>query len=213
MAWSRRKLLEAGRPRTLEEQAKSLLYAIRREKFYIPDPVDAEAIMIPDCLLADCSGLSMDGGDCDDLAAALAAAMSSVGIPTAIVGQAFDDDQNFQHVLVACDVGDGEWYYADPSETYPFGHAKTPSRELWLLVPSGKVLCDNSPGCMIEMQGKPAQTGDRPSGDFVGVGDAGSDLVSSPSSSSWEFVKFVVVFGLAGYGAITIGNKLLSKKR
>lgn len=174
--WARRKIGEAGNPDGNEAKAKALLDAIKSEKFFIPDPVDGEFIAAPECLLADCDGLSFDAGDCDELAAALAAAIEAIGITVAIVAQAFNPEGDIQHVLCAVEVSPGVWKYADPTEReLEFGQAKKPEREVWLLVPSGKLLCDHKPGCMSKMQGIHPQTGDRKTGDFVSVGVGRSD--------------------------------------
>lgn len=179
--WARRKIGEAANPQGVEAKAKALLEAIKREKFFIPDPVDGDFLAAPECLLADCDGISLDGGDCDELTAALAAAMEAIGITVAVVAQAFDVIGSVQHVLVVAEVMPGVWKYADPSEKdLEFGQAKKPSREVWWLVPSGKLLCDHRPSCMGKMAGVHPDTADRKKGDLVvlGVGSTGANLGS-----------------------------------
>ena len=199
------------------EQAKALHQAMRWGKASLPDPVDAERIIVPDCLLADCDGLSFEAGDCDDKSASLAGMAESVGIVCAIVGQAFDASKNFQHILVACEVEDGVWYYADSfDQKLEFGEAVPPTREIWALVPSGRILCDNS-SCIIKMQGEHPNVHDRPLGDgvFVGSGMTGDNIEEEQANGSepgapslfWTITKGVLVLGvlgLAGVGAFKL---------
>lgn len=219
-AVAQRYLKEAGLPTDKYSQAVAILEGQRREKFYIPDPVDAERIVLPDCLLANCDGLALDGGDCDDLGAALAALLESIGITCAIVGQAFNQNQHWQHILVACEIDDGVWFYADPSDKrLAFGQSLPPSREFWMLVPSGKVLCDHAPSCAIPMKGVHPNVHDREMGDaiFVGEGMLGDPPQERSDSSSddhpsfgWSIFKGVLtigILGLAGYG----GFKLVTR--
>lgn len=210
--WAQAKLKEAGLPKSKIDQARTLLEAQRREKFYIPDPVDAEKIVLPECLLADCEGLKLDGGDCDDLSAALAAAMESVGIVCCIVGQAFDSGQHYQHILIAAEVDDGVWFYADPSDRrLAFGQARTPSRELWLLVPSGAVMCDHAPECATKMKGVHPDVHDRDTGDAIYIGEGlmgmpPADAQDAPSAV-WGVFKGIftlAILGFAGYGGYVL---------
>jgi len=190
-----------------------LLTAIRRDKFYIPDPVDGEMIAIPDCLLADCNGLSLDGGDCDDLAAALAAAIESIGIPCAIVGQAFEGDPPvIQHVLVAVEASPGLWFYADPSEEdMPLGIANTPTWERWVLVPTGEVLCDRGPTCLDQMQGVVARTDTRVNGDLVGVGLDRNEVERQPGSEGSGSFWIGAIVGAAAT-ALLVGGVVLLRR-
>lgn len=197
------------------EQARALHEAVQWGKASIPDPVDAERIMLPDCLLGDCDGLKFDAGDCDDKSASLAALCESVGIVCAIVGQAFNKQQWFSHILIACEVEDGVWYYADSFDRrLAFGETMPTTREFWALVPSGQILCDHSPSCMTEMDGVHPNVHDRPMGDSIYIGDMGrsapeddgyQDHESSGSSSVlWGVTKTIfaaAVLGLAGFGA------------
>ncbi len=194
------------------DQAKALHLAVQQGKASIPDPVDAERIMLPDCLLADCDGLKFDAGDCDCKSAALAALIETVGITCAIVGQAFNKKQWFSHILIACEVEDGLWYYADAfTQHLAFGETDPPTREVWALVPSGQVLCDHSPSCMQVMTGVHPNVNDRPMGDSIYIGAMGAS--SEPDDSSEEkssvsplwvatrTIFKVAVLGLAGFGA------------
>lgn len=215
-AWAQAAVKAAGSPPDKLSQAKAVLAALRRDKFYLPDPVDAERIVLPDCLLADCDDLKMEAGDCDDLSAALAAALESIGIVCAIVGQAFDKQQRYRHILVACEIEDGKWLYADPSDrTMPLGESHAPTREFWMLVPSGQVLCDHAPSCEIPMKGVHPNPSDRQMGDAIYVGDGmsgmppGKDLEeeTEPPSTGWAILKGIstlVIVGLAGYGGYKI---------
>jgi transglutaminase-like putative cysteine protease len=175
--WARSRWVAAGAVEEDEFTARALLDAIRREKFYIPDPVDGEFIPEPECMLADCDGVSFDAGDCDDLAAAYAAALESIGITCCIIGQGFDESGSIQHVLVGVEVRPGIWMYADPTENYPLGEANKPTREYWVSLPGGTTLCDARPSCIKLMQGKKSPKLERTEGDYVGLGFTGEPVV------------------------------------
>lgn len=201
------------------DQAKALHGWVQVNRASLPDPVDAERIVLPDCLLADCDGLSFDAGDCDDKGAALAAMVESVGITAAIIGQAFDFHQFFSHILIGCEVEPGVWYYADAfDEGLKFGEARPPTREIWALVPSGAVLCDHSPSCITKMQGVHPNVHDRETGDaiWVGTGMTGEapDLReqdnSEKPSALWTATKTILtvgVLGFAGYGGFKLATE------
>ena len=206
--------MQAGKPEGKEESAAALLDAIRREKFFIPDPVDLELIAHPDCMLADCDGISFDAGDCDDLAAAYAAALEAIGITCAIVGQAYDAAGSIQHVLVAVEVRPGAWRYADPTEDYPFGTANKPTREYWVSLPGGSKICDARPSCMPLMQGRPSPKLERDEGDFLGLGVSGTDDVSHEYEqvldcyqTPWLKIAVGAMFGFA------VGSLIFSRGR
>lgn len=206
--WARSRWVAAGAREDYEWTAGVLLAAMRREKFYIPDPVDGEFIPDPECMLADCDGISFDAGDCDDLAAALAAALEAVGITCAIIGQAYDEDGGIQHVMVGVEVRPGVWMYADPTEDFPLGKANTPTREYWVSLPGGTTLCDARPSCIQRMQGKRSPVLERDQGDFTGLGVTG-DPVYEPEDPHADPVSkgpsgWSIAFGLAAGVAITL---------
>lgn len=212
--WARSRWVAAGAPKDREQAAAALLDAIRREKFFIPDPVDGEFVSHPDCMLADCNGISFDAGDCDELTAAYAAAVEAIGIPCAIVGQGFDDQGSIQHVLAAVEVRPGEWRYADPTEDYPFGEANKPTREYWVSLPGGAKLCDAKPSCMRLMQGNRSPAMERSNGDFVGLGVSGPDdpshdidnPIETDGSTPWLKIAVGALFGFA------VGTLIFSRR-
>lgn len=212
--WTRSRWVAAGAPEDTEETATTLLDTIRREKFYIPDPVDGEFVPHPDCMLADCDGISFDAGDCDDLSAAYAAALESIGITCAIIGQAFDNEGSITHVLVGVEVRRGVWRYADPTENFPFGHANKPSREYWVSLPGGTTLCDARPSCIRKMQGTPSPRIERIDGDFVGLGVGGPDDPNpEPDNDPQEAEASWLKIAIAGLFGFAIGSLIFSRGR
>ena len=203
-AWARKAINEAGRPVSRGAQTSALLARIRRDKFYIPDPAQAELMVSPKCFLEGCEGIEWDGGDCDDLSASLAAALESVDIPTAIVGQSFSADKTITHVLVAVALKDPQglvrWLYADPSDPeLELGQSRQATTETWLSVRTGKVLCTNVADCSATMTGIEAPQSSLLHGDFVGVGEAivraeGCEReCGCKSSAAWGFAVGVGV--------------------
>lgn len=187
-AWAQEKIVQAGRPRDPMKQAEAILLALRRERMYIPDPVDAEFIPSAACTLVGCEGLKFLGEDCDGLLVAFLAAIGSVGIEGAVVGHGYSQDGQLSHVLAG--VFDGKvWHMCDPSTDYPFGYVDRPVRERWIAVPGINLLCDSSNGaCDLKTLGSGVGPGRmRPSGDFVGVGSpvgavgASAGMVGSPA--------------------------------
>lgn len=166
-SWAQRKVVEAGSPRDDMGRAKAIHDAVRREKPYFADPVEAEMIPAAECTVADCDGLSFDGGDCDDLTVALVSSLESIGIRCAVVGHQYDHN-TIEHVLAAVWVG-GRYHYADPATNLPFGQARKPRRERMLDVPAMTVLCDAVPRCDDTIR---PDAGALTHGDFVGVGKA-----------------------------------------
>jgi len=170
-SWAINRIRDAGSPRDKLSQAQALYYALVREKLYVADPVDAEFIAGADCLLDQCGGLSLNGGDCDDLTVAMVAAFESVGLRACVVSHQYATEA-LEHVLSA--VHDGaRWYYADPSSGAPFGTARVPTREVWVAVPSLSVVCDKMGPCSPETISPLVEAG-RPAGDFLGIGGVGA---------------------------------------
>lgn len=203
-AWARKAIGDAGRPGGKAGQATALLERIRLDKFYIPDPAQAEMMVSPQCFLEGCEGIEWDGGDCDDLSASLAAALESVDIPTAIVGQSFSNDKTITHVLVAVALKDSDgivrWLYADPSDPeLQFGQSRQATTETWVSVRTGKVVCANVADCAATMDGIEAPQSSLAHGDFVGVGEA---IVRAESCDRECGCKSAAVWGFAtGVGA------------
>ena len=182
-AWAIEKIVQAGDPPSVLERASALLTALRKERIYIEDPTDADFMPSAACTLKGCEGLIFLGEDCDGLLIAFNAACGSIGIFTAIVGHSYSDTRQLSHVLAG--VWDGSrWWHCDPSTKQPFGEASPATRERWICVHDGRMLCDG-PACdptKIEAPMKKM----RPSGDFVGVGRPfqereGSGMIGEPN--------------------------------
>jgi hypothetical protein len=169
--WAIDKIREAGSPTSTLERARAIYDGLVREKIYVPDPVDAELIVAADCVVADCEGLTLNGGDCDDLVVALVAAWESVGIRAAVVAHRYEDTA-LEHVLASAWDGH-QWHYADPSARFAFGTSRPPSQEVWVSVPELEVLCDRAGRC----DASPPALKPRVNGDFVGVGSPPSIAV------------------------------------
>lgn len=166
-AWAIEKIVQAGDPPTIVERATVLLNALRKERIYIEDPTDADFMPSAACTLAGCEGLKFLGEDCDGLLIAFNAACGSIGIFTAIVGHAYSETRQLTHVLAG--VWDGtRWWHCDPSTKQPFGQVSPATRERWVCVHDGRMLCDG-PSCDLTKIESPMKKM-RSSGDFVGVG-------------------------------------------
>jgi hypothetical protein len=202
-AWAQERLVRAGlagpgkpyfpSPALHRAWAEALLMALRRERFYFPDPVDTEFIPSAACMLVGCEGLKFLGDDCDGMLVAFLGACGSVGLEGAVVGHGYvekdkagkviNDGSNLTHVLAA--VFDGEtWHLSDPSTSQPFGVVGTPVRERWVHVPNGTTMCDTALGAPCN----PGQLGSgltslRSHGDFVGVGRP-AGMVGQPVSQT-----------------------------
>jgi len=172
-AWAGEALIKAGRPKGARDQAQALLDAVRSQAMYAPDPLGAEMIVAAkNTLCLDEQGLCIRVADCDDLCVALGSALLSVGIPTKIVGQAFDHSGIPSHVLLAVDTKSG-WKRVDPSsDKFKVGEYFPATKEWWIDPMDTKVSLAGEPG----------------SGDFVGVGRIpivgvlGEATVSDPES-------------------------------
>jgi len=172
-AWTVQKLHEAsqrGIPvETPEQKASVLLEAVQREFTYVSDPVFTEMMVAPKWMV---QGF-IPGGDCDDLtsltAGAFLAALSSAGIRSAVLGQAYDNTKKIQHVLCAVYLGD-RWAYADPSSKLPLGQAPAP--HTWELVydplTPEKPFCDAT-SCLTEKDHVRPPRYSKSYGEFVGV--------------------------------------------
>lgn len=194
-SWSILALKQAGAPRHPEKMGRALLAASRRDKIYVPDPVDTEMIVQPTCMFGKCGGLEFGGGDCDDLAAGLAAALLSVGVQCAIVGQ-YNFEDVLVHVLVA--MWDGSrWWYADPSsETHELGVADASQREQWIDVMTLREICHGQ--CDQEtVQAPPSPAIGHKAAVFVGVSADPDDptcvSVEPQGFGFWSFAAGLVV--------------------
>jgi len=173
------RVLWAGYPRDTYSQAQALFEALRRERAYFPDPVDAEFIPSAACQLDGCDGLTFLGEDCDGLVVAFLAACASIGIEGAVVGHSYDASGHLSHVLAAVHVGD-RWVLSDPSTTKPFGQVDTATRQVWVTVPGEKVLCDGRT-CSVP----PNTAGKRMRGEFVGVGRPQGGFMAEPKAQTY----------------------------
>jgi len=174
--WAIQQLHKAGRPTRYQERAQAILDGLRKKALYIPDPTQAEVIQSAALTLClDPQGsLCFLGGDCDDLVVAFGSATMSVGIPTHVVGQAFDGSNTPTHVIAAIQAESGDWLRADPShERLPVGQAIHATGEISL-----DPLDDEDCGLAGESAQIVASAGAKSDGggDYVGVGampDAG----------------------------------------
>lgn len=155
-----------SRPR---DRAQILLGVVQREKLWIPDPVGTEYIPAPHLLACDAEDgeQCIEADDCDGKASLLGAMFSSVGIHTLIVGHAYNELKQIEHVLCAAYL-DKSWYYADPSTNLPLGKCVPFSRERVLSIPNVQVLCDDTV-CVGRKQFDPDKMDFVDRGVFVGV--------------------------------------------
>lgn len=171
--WARNTLEKARsagqRVKTPMDRARVLLGAVQK-KLWVPDPVGAEFIAGAHLLACDDESdgqVCVKGADCDELVVVLAAALSSVGIYTMIVGHAYDKEQRIEHVLCAVHC-DGKWHYADPSTDMALGKCVPFSRERLLSMPNVQVLCDDR-SCLSSKSFNPEDLNFVSKGVFVGV--------------------------------------------
>jgi len=131
---------------TTRERAVILLQAVQK-KLWVPDPIGAEYMPAATLLACDPktspNKVCVRGDDCDGLASLLGAAWMSVGIYTLIVGHAYNDDHDIEHVLCAARLN-GRWEYGDPSTDYALGKCVPATWERCLSVPNIKVVCDEA---------------------------------------------------------------------
>ncbi|HYV99618.1 MAG TPA: hypothetical protein VE967_19320 [Gemmatimonadaceae bacterium] len=131
--------------KTPNDRARILLSAVQK-KLWVPDPIGAEYMPAATLLACDPktnpNKVCIRGDDCDGVATLLGAAWMSVGIHTLVVGHAYDDEHNIEHVLCAAHL-DGRWHYGDPSTDYQLGKCVPFTYERILSVPNVKVICDD----------------------------------------------------------------------
>lgn len=178
-AWAMEKVLQAGYPKDNFERASVILSALRKERAYFPDPTDAEFVPSSACQLEGCQGLKFLGEDCDGLLVAFLAGIGSIGIFGAVVGHSYDKTGQLSHVLAGVQGNNGTWRKGDPTTSQPFGTTSASTREIWIAVHDGRVLCDKTPSCSDkDIEAPMAKM--RPFGDFVGVGSPATGAVSAP---------------------------------
>ena len=189
-AWAIEKIVQAGNPIGVLDRAKVLLDALRRERIYVEDPTDSDFMPSAACTLVGCEGLMFLGEDCDGLLIAWLAACGSVGIFGAVVGHSYDPKGQLSHVLGAVWDGTSKWYRADPSTKQEFGVVAKPTRERWVSVHDGRVLCDKDNGCDANKLDAPMSKM-RSSSEFVGVvgrPQQGSGLIGDAPSDNLELI-------------------------
>ncbi len=143
------------------EKAKAILEAFRKKVPYISDPVLGEFMATPNqTLCLDEDGICFIGGDCDDMAIGLAAAMMSIGIPAMIVGASYHDPIDVPtHVFMAFQDDLKSWVRMDGTTQLPVGGHSPSAREFWI-----------EPGAEAKEAGK---------GDFVGM-SGGHGMLAKP---------------------------------
>lgn len=168
-AWTMQVLDKAGRPHGRRTQAQAVLNEFRKKVPYVADPVMGEFMATPDqTLCLDDGGLCMLGGDCDDAAITLAAAMMSIGIPAMIVGSSHREPIDTPtHVYMAFQDDLGDWVRMDGTLKTPVGRVSPHRREFWV------------------EPGKDAK--DRSEGDFVGMVDKSIGVSGPTGSFNWRY--------------------------
>jgi len=166
--WASQQIDKAGRPKRLVDRAQAILDGLRKKAAYLPDPIGAEMIVAPHVTLCLDDTLCMIGADCDDLCVAFGSAAMSVGIPTHVVGQAFDGTRTPTHVICAVQNDWGDWLRVDPShDRLPVGQAIHATWEI-TLDPLDDEDCGLAGKSAELVAGAGAAQG--AAGDYVGVG-------------------------------------------
>lgn len=154
-AWVSQELDKCGVARgSRREKGACILAAYRAKVPYLADPLMGEFMATPEqTLCLDEGGLCIIGGDCDDAAITLAAAMMSIGIPAMIVGSSHRQPTDVPtHVYMAFQDERDEWVRMDGTTKHPVGQVSPRQREWWV-----------EPG---------AEAKERGEGDFVGMSGA-----------------------------------------
>lgn len=134
-AWVTQELDKAGVSRgSRRDKAQVILNAARKKMPYIADPVMGEFMATPDQVLClDDGGLCIVGGDCDEHAILLAAAMMSIGIDAMIVGSSHHAPADVPtHVYMAFEDDAGQYVRMDGTTQYPVGKVAPYKREWWV---------------------------------------------------------------------------------
>lgn len=198
--WTINQLKAAGNPKTDIGKAKVIYDIIKKDKIYVLDPLDSEAMQSALCTLDSCGGITLNGGDCDDLTISFLSPLASVGIPVAVVGHSYDKSGDIGHVLGAFwDNKSNSWILVDTTIDLPFGKTYKPTRERWISVPDGNVICDKK---LCSRESPPDYSRTRKEGDFIGIGETSSSKqgtitreieVRSISKNQW------VIFGISTF--------------
>jgi hypothetical protein len=170
-----------------KDRARILLQAVQK-KLWVPDPVGAEYIPAAHLLACDPKKskdgqVCVRGDDCDGKAVLLGAAWSSVGIYTLIVGHAYNEKKQIEHVLCAAYLGN-MWFRGDPSTNLPLGRYVPFTRERVLSIPNVKTICDDTV-CIGERNFDPEALDFVDKGVFVGVSGP-PNLDGLSASVIWE---------------------------
>lgn len=158
-AWVTQELAKCGSSTgNRRQKAQCVLEAFRKKVPYIADPELGEFMATPEqTLCLDDGGLCIVGGDCDDAAVTLAAAMMSIGISTMIIGSSHKQPHDVpSHVFIAFKDDHGNWVRMDGTTSLPIGQAPPRVREFWV-----------EPGAEAKKTGE---------GDFVGMAGTLADL-------------------------------------
>ncbi len=154
-AWATQQLDKAGVSTGGHRQkGQAILEAFRKKVPYIADPVMGEFMATPDQLLClDEGGLCIVGGDCDEAAITLAAAMLCLGINVMIVGSSHKAPHDIPtHVFMAFQDELEDWVRMDGTTRHPVGQTAPHSREWW--VEPGKDQKENGVGDFVGMSEK-----------------------------------------------------------
>jgi hypothetical protein len=154
-AWVTQVLDKAGVSRGgRREKGQAILTAFRKKVPYISDPVMGEFMATPDQILClDDGGLCIIGGDCDESAVTLIAAMLCIGIPAMVVGTSHKHPADVPtHVLMAFQDELGDWVKMDGTTQHPVGQTAPHVREWWL--EPGKEQKENGVGDFVGMSAK-----------------------------------------------------------
>jgi hypothetical protein len=147
------------------EIGQCILNAYRKKVPYAADPVMGEFMATPDQILClDEGGLCVIGGDCDEAAITLAAAMMSIGIPAMIIGSSHRPPTDIPtHVYMGFEDELNDVVRMDGTTQHPVGQVAPAAREWWY-----------EPGKQAKESGE---------GDFVGMaGEKGGDLSGPPTA-------------------------------
>jgi hypothetical protein len=155
-AWATQELDKCGSSTGGRRQkAACILNAYRKKVPYIADPVMGEFMAKPEqTLCLDEGGLCIIGGDCDDAAITLSAAMMSIGIPAMIIGSSHKPPIDVpSHVYMAFEDDLGAWVRMDGTTNHPVGRAPASAREFW--VEPGTKAKESGAGDFVGMSGAP----------------------------------------------------------
>ncbi|HMA24467.1 MAG TPA: hypothetical protein VKP00_10745 [Gemmatimonadaceae bacterium] len=140
---------------TRKQKGNAVLTEFRNKVPYIADPVMGEFMAHPEqTLCLDEGGLCFIGGDCDDHAIGLSAAMMSIGINAMIVGASYREPADVPtHVYMAFEDENGDWIYMDGTTKHPVGKVAPRLREFW--VEPGEEAKAKGAGDFVGMSGGP----------------------------------------------------------